>query len=189
VAPTPYETFQGGLDDTVPHGWHYYWKATNLTGLSEDVIAVLADHAYTAGSPRSYSAIFHAGGAVAQVPHDATAYAGRDVAHIMSIDAVWLPDESGERAAAETAWARRFLEALRPHRAGSVYVNFLDSDDDAGRIREAYGDHIYRRLAQVKAKYDPDNTFHHNKNVRPVERGRQNPTWPSSRPTTGQPSE
>jgi hypothetical protein len=62
---------------------------------------------------------------------------------------------------------RRFLQALRPHRAGGVYVNFLDSDDDTSRVREAYGDHIYRRLAEVKAKYDPDNAFHHNKNIRP----------------------
>jgi Berberine and berberine like len=38
------------------------------------------------------------------------------------------------------------------------------------RVREAYGDHIYRRLAEVKAKYDPDNAFHHNKNIGPVER-------------------
>ncbi len=80
---------------------------------------------------------------------------------------MWLPDESGEHAAAETAWARRFLQALQPHRAAGVYVNFLDADDDTSRIREAYGDHIYRRLAEVKAKYDPDNAFHHNKNIRP----------------------
>jgi FAD/FMN-containing dehydrogenase len=110
--------------------------------------------------------MFHMGGAVARVPRDATAYAGRDVAHNIVIDAVWLPDESGEHAAAETAWARRFLQALQPHRAHSVYVNFLDSDDDS-RVREAYGDHIYRRLAEVKAKYDPENAFHHNKNIRP----------------------
>ena len=89
------------------------------------------------------------------------------MAHNIVIDAVWLPDESGEHAAAETAWARRFLQALQPHGAGGVYVNFLDSDDDAGRIREAYGDQIYRRLAEVKAKYDPDNVFHHNKNIQP----------------------
>ncbi len=111
--------------------------------------------------------MFHMGGAVARVPHDATAYAGRDVAHNIVIDAVWLPDESGEHAAAETAWARRFLHALQPHRAGGVYVNFLDSDDDSSRVREAYGDQIYRRLAEVKAKYDPDNAFHHNKNIQP----------------------
>jgi FAD/FMN-containing dehydrogenase len=111
--------------------------------------------------------MFHMGGAVARVPNDATAYAGRDVDHNVVIDAVWLPDESDERAAAETAWARRFLEALEPHGAGSVYVNFLDSDDGASRVREAYGDQIYRRLAAVKAEYDPDNAFRHNKNIRP----------------------
>jgi FAD/FMN-containing dehydrogenase len=111
--------------------------------------------------------MFHIGGAVARVPHDATAYAARDVAHTMSIDAVWLPHESGEHATAEATWARRFLRALQPHRAGGVYVNFLDSDDDSSRVREAYGDQIYRRLAEVKTKYDPDNAFHHNKNIQP----------------------
>jgi FAD/FMN-containing dehydrogenase len=168
LAPSPYAAFQGGLDDTVLHGWHYYWKATNLAGLSDDAIAVIADHAYAAGSPRSYAAMFHMGGAVARVPHDATAYAHRGVAHNIIIDAVWPPDEPSEHAAAETAWARRFLGALQQHSAGGVYVNFLDSDDDAGRIRDAYGDRIYRRLAEVKATYDPDNAFHHNKNVQPA---------------------
>ena len=46
-------------------------------------------------------------------------------------------------------------------------ANFLDADDDISRVRETYGDHTYRRLAEVKAKYDPDNAFHHNKNIRP----------------------
>ena len=167
LSPTPYAAFQGALDDTVLHGWHYYWKSTNLAGLSDEAIAVIADHAYTARSPRSYSAMFHLGGAVARVPHDATAYAGRDAPHNIVIDGVWLPDESGELAAAETAWARRFHAALQPHRAAGVYVNFLDADDDSNRVREAYGDHTYRRLAEVKARYDPDNVFHHNKNIRP----------------------
>jgi FAD/FMN-containing dehydrogenase len=168
LAPSPYAAFQSGLDDTVPHAWHYYWKATNLAGLSDDTIAVIADHAYAAGSPRSYAAMFHMGGAVARVPHDATAYAGRDVAHNIIIDAAWLPDESGDRAEAETAWARRFLQALKPHRGDGVYVNFLDADDGPRRVREAYGEQTYRRLAEVKAKYDPDNAFHHNTNVEPA---------------------
>jgi FAD/FMN-containing dehydrogenase len=46
-------------------------------------------------------------------------------------------------------------------------VNFLDSDDDTSRVREAYGDDTYSRLAGVKATYDPDNVFHHNKNIQP----------------------
>jgi hypothetical protein len=168
LAPRPYSAFQSGMDDTVRHGWQYYWKSTNLAGLSDDAIAVIADHAYAATSPRSYAAMFHLGGAVARVPHDATAFASRDVAHNIIIDAVWLPKEAGVRAAAETAWAKTFFQALQPHRASGVYVNFLDSDDDASRVLEAYGDVVYQRLAEVKAKYDPDNVFHHNRNIRPV---------------------
>jgi len=166
VEPKPYVAHQRAIDETVPHGWHYYWKATSLTGLSDAVIAVVADHAYAASSPRSYAVMFHMGGAVSRIPHAATAYAGRDVAHNIVIEGVWLPQESDEHATAETAWARGFLDALEPHRKG-VYVNFLDSDDDTSRVREAYGDRIFRRLAKVKAKYDPDNAFHHNKNIPP----------------------
>ena len=164
LGPTRYVDHQSGLDETVRHGWHYYWKATDLTGLSDDVIDTVAGHAFEATSPRTYAAMFHMGGAVGRVPRDATAYAGRDAEHNIVIDGVWLPEEADEVAARETAWARGFLSALEPHRAG-VYVNFLDADDD--RVREAYDDHTYRRLAAVKATYDPDNAFHHNKNISP----------------------
>jgi FAD/FMN-containing dehydrogenase len=165
VGPTLYVDHQRSIDDTVPHGWHYYWKATNLTRLSDEVIDIVAEHAYSATSPRSYAAMFHLGGAVARA-RDATAYPGRDVEHSIIIDAAWLPEQDDTVESAETAWARGFLDALQPHRAG-VYVNFLDSDDDTSRIREAYGDDIYARLARVKSKYDPDNVFHNNKNIRP----------------------
>jgi hypothetical protein len=166
VGPTLYVDHQRSTDDTVPHGWHYYWKATNLAALSDEVIDVVATHAYRARSPRSYSAMFHFGGAVARVPRDATAYPDRDVAHNIIIDAVWLPPERHTVGRSETAWAREFLRALAPHRAG-VYVNFLDADDDSARVREAYGDDTYERLARVKAGYDPDNVFRHNQNIRP----------------------
>jgi FAD/FMN-containing dehydrogenase len=167
VGPTPYVDHQRGLDDTVPHGWHYYWKATNLTGLTDAVIDVLAEHAYRATSPRSYAALFHLGGAVSRVPGDATAYPGRQVDHNIVIDAAWLPEQDDTLGAAEASWAREFLHALDSHRAG-VYVNFLDSDDDASRVLEAYGHANYHRLLEVKAKYDPDNIFRSNKNIQPT---------------------
>ena len=103
-------------------------------------------------------------------PRDATAYPGRDVAHNIIIDAVWLPDQDDTVGTSETAWARGFFQALQPHRAG-VYVNFLDADDDPSRVREAYGDDTYLRLAEIKAKYDPENVFHNNKNISPSEPG------------------
>ena len=167
VGPTPYVDHQGGLDDTVPHGWHYYWKATDLDGLSDAVIAIVAEHAYGATSPRSYVAMFHMGGAVARVPRGATAYPGRDVDHNIIIDGAWLPGQDDTVGAAEPTWAREFLDALEPHRAG-VYVNFLDSDDDTSRIHEAYGDENYARLAEIKTNYDPKNVFRHNKNIQPA---------------------
>jgi FAD/FMN-containing dehydrogenase len=169
VEPTRYVDHQSGLDDTVPHGWHYYWKATNLTRLCDEVIDVVAEHAYRAKSPRSYASLFHLGGAVARAPRHATAYPGRDVEHNIVIDAAWLPDQDDTVGAAETVWAREFLAALEPHRAG-VYVNFLDADDDPSRVLEAYGDRTYRRLAAVKATYDPENVFHNNKNIQPARR-------------------
>src|SRR4029453_2794089 len=102
------------------------WKGTNLTGLSDELINVVAEHAYRARSPRAYAAIFHMGGAVARVPPDATAYSGRDVTHNMSIDALWLPGQDDTVGPSETGWARGFLQAPQPHPAG-VYVNFREN--------------------------------------------------------------
>jgi FAD/FMN-containing dehydrogenase len=166
IGPRRYLDHQSGIDDTVPHGWNYYWKATNLTDLSDEIIDIVVEHAYRVRSPRSYAVIFHMGGAVARVARGATAYPARDVAHTMVIEGVWLPDEDDAVGTSETAWARGFLEALQPHRAG-VYVNFLDSDDDASRVREAYGDDTHRRLVEIKGTYDPANVFHNNKNIQP----------------------
>jgi FAD/FMN-containing dehydrogenase len=174
VAPTTYVDHQSSLDDTVPHGWHYYWKATDLTDLSDDVIDTIAEHAVRATSPRSYAAMFHLGGAVARSSPSATAYRGREVEHNIIIDAAWLPEEDDTSGAADTAWARGLFEALQAHRAG-VYVNFLDDDDDPSRVHEAYGDETYQRLAEIKAKYDPENVFHNNKNVRPHHPERPHP--------------
>ncbi|TDD68071.1 FAD-binding oxidoreductase [Jiangella aurantiaca] len=165
VAPTRYVDHQSGINDTVPHGWNYYWKSTNLTDLSDEVIDVVAEHAYRAVSPRSCVVMFHLGGAVARVPRDATAYSGRDVSHNIVIEGVWLPEQRVSLGALETAWAHEFLAALQPYRAG-VYVNFLDSDD-TNRVHEAYGDDTYRRLAVIKDTYDPENVFHNNKNIQP----------------------
>src|SRR5262245_3967118 len=77
---------------------------------------------------------------------------------------VWQPGEDfGDR---DTAWARGFFAALDRFREG-VYVNFLAADEGPDRVREAYGYSIYARLVDVKTRYDPDNIFHHNQNIRP----------------------
>ena len=67
VGPTPYVEFQSALDSTVLHGWNYYWKSTHLPELRDDFIDVIAEHAFSSSSPRSYVAMFHLKGAVSRV--------------------------------------------------------------------------------------------------------------------------
>jgi hypothetical protein len=164
VGPSPYAGFQSALDSTVLHGWNYYWKATHLPVLSDDLIDVIVGHAFSCLSPRSYTAMFHLKGAVSRVAEGGTAFGNRQASHAIILDGVWRPGEDfGKR---DTAWARGFFAALGRYREG-VYVNFLAGDEDPGRVREAYGDAVYDRLVEVKTMYDPDNVFHHNQNVRP----------------------
>ncbi|TGP20103.1 MULTISPECIES: FAD-binding oxidoreductase [unclassified Mesorhizobium] len=165
VAATPYVGFQSALDSTVPHGWNYYWKSTHLPELRDDLIDVIIEHAFSSSSPRSYAVMFHLKGAVSRVPEGGTAFGNRQASHAITLDAVWRPGEGfGDR---DTAWAKGFFGALGRFREG-VYVNFLGGDEDPARVREAYGEAVYDRLVEVKTAYDPDNTFHHNQNIRPA---------------------
>jgi hypothetical protein len=58
------------------------------------------------------------------------------------------------------------FQATAPFASGSVYVNFMP-DDENDRIEKAYGVN-YRRLAEIKGRYDPDNLFRMNQNIRPI---------------------
>jgi FAD/FMN-containing dehydrogenase len=164
VAPTPYVNHQSALDSTVLHGWNYYWKSTYLPELRGDLIDVLAEHAFGCSSPRSYAAMFHLGGAVSRVAEVATAFGNRQASHAITLDGVWRAGE--DYAERDIAWTRGFYAALDSYREG-VYVNFLGADEDPDRIRDAYGAAVYDRLVDVKTRYDPDNVFHHNQNIRP----------------------
>ena len=167
VGPAPYVEFQSALDSTVVHGWEYYWKATHLPELRDNLVDVIVEHAFSGSSPRTYTAMFHLQGAVSRATEGGTAFGNRQASHAIIMDGVWRPGEDfGDR---DTAWARGFFAALGRFRAG-VYVNFLGGDEDPDRVREAYGDSVYRRLVDVKTTYDPDNVFHHNQNIRPRSR-------------------
>ena len=164
VGPAPYVGFQSALDSTVLHGWNYYWKSTYLPELRDDLIDVIAEHAFSCSSPRSYAAMFHLKGAVSRVAEGGTAFGNRQASHAITLDGVWRPGE--EFGDGDTAWTRKFFAALGRFREG-VYVNFLGGDEHPDRVREAYGDSVYGRLVDVKNTYDPDNIFHHNQNIRP----------------------
>lgn len=103
------------------------------------------------------------GGAVSRVAEEATAFAGRDAAHLININAAWT--EPGEDDG-HIAWARAFFAATEPFSTGGVYVNFLGQGGEA-RVRAAYGAN-YARLSEVKRRYDPTNLLRINQNIRPT---------------------
>lgn len=148
----PYTQLQSLLDASVLHGWYYYWKSAGLRELDETVIDTLVEHADGARSPLSYTIMFHLGGAVADADPDATAYSRRDVPHELNVNGVWLPHQDG-LGEADTAWARRFVEALTPYHAG-VYLNFMDRDD-SDRHPTAFATAAYQRLTDLRQRYDP----------------------------------
>ncbi|MGH2931241.1 MAG: FAD-binding oxidoreductase [Gaiellaceae bacterium] len=164
LEPKPYTSLQSMFDPLVPHGWHRYWKSVELPPLTDDAIDTLVEHASAFTSPKSYCIVFQLGGALSRVGQDETAFSQRDAAHNVNINAVWTEDDpEGER---HVAWAREFFSAMQPQAGEHVYVNFL-GDEGADRVRQAYGERQYERLAELKRTYDPTNFFRLNQNIEP----------------------
>jgi FAD/FMN-containing dehydrogenase len=164
IAPKPFTLHQQTFDASVPPGLGYYFKSHFMSGLSDEAIDVLVEHNGKALQPWSFTIIFQLGGAVSRVGHDATAFVERDAAFAININGV---AEDPANDSDVTSWARACFDALTPHATGGVYVNFLGNEGDE-RVRAAYG-RAYQRLEALKARYDPQNVFRINQNIRPVE--------------------
>ena len=163
VQPMPYTALQQMLDEGFPPGLHVYWKSHFLAGLPDEAIDILVAGANAAPSPLNAVLIEQLGGAVTHIGRDESAFDHRDAAVNLAIIARWGdPSE----AAANIAWARDLWNAMQPYARG-VYVNYLGVGDTAERVREAYGEAKYARLAALKHTYDPQNLFHRNQNIRP----------------------
>ncbi|HEY7269831.1 MAG TPA: BBE domain-containing protein, partial [Dehalococcoidia bacterium] len=149
-----------------PWGALAYEKALYLDELSDGVIDVLTKHMPQKQSPLSFVPIFALGGAYARVADDATAFGGkRSSRFVFNISAAAL---TPEQFAADRAWVRAFWDDLRPLSDSSgSYVNFM-AEYEEDRVRAAYGAAKYDRLARIKAKWDPENLFHLNANIKPA---------------------
>jgi FAD/FMN-containing dehydrogenase len=122
----------------------------------------ILDHLEVSTAPMAVAQLRVLGGAMAQVPAEATAYAHRGRRVMVAIGAVY---ENAEESPVHDAWINRF-EAAFEGDAG-VYVNFLGDEGEA-RVREAYPGQTWDRLAAVKRRHDPDNLFRLNQNVPPA---------------------
>jgi FAD/FMN-containing dehydrogenase len=165
VTSLPYVELQKILDDSAPWGIHAYEKSLCLRELSDGAIAVLSEHIPLKRSPLSNVAIFTLGGAFAAVAEQDTAFGCSRAARFVVNLIAMAPD--AELLASDRAWARSLWQALAPHSSDiGGYLNFM-ADDDPARVQAAYGSAKYERLARVKARYDPDNVFRINANIKP----------------------
>ena len=114
----------------------------------------------------SFITIFSLGGAFADAGEQETAFGGsRQTRFVVNVTAI-APD--AELLVADRAWARSMWQALVPHASGSGRSINAMADADADGVRAAYGRAKYQRLAGIKARYDPDNVFRMNANIKPA---------------------
>lgn len=158
VEPLSYLQLQSREDDVEGHALRRYWKGHYFTALEDELIdGILARD----GTDLPNVSLQAYGGAIAEVPAAATAFARRDAAFEFVAASRWTDPAEDER---RMAAARRYAGALESYSSGA-YVNSLS--DDAGGVRRAYPEDHLARLRAVKDVYDPGNVFHLNHNIAP----------------------
>ena len=160
--PKPYLAHQAMFDPSFPHGRWYYIRSCDVAQLTDEVIDITVDHSLRINSPFTALTLWQLGGAVARVGEEETAFGGRSAGHTYNIGGITETEEGFDE---EREWVRNFWSALEPYHT-SVYVNFLMEEGEE-RIRQAYGPRKYDRLKALKRRYDPDNLFRLNQNIRP----------------------
>jgi FAD/FMN-containing dehydrogenase len=164
IGVQPYRSWQQAFDPLLTPGARNYWKSHNFADLSDGAIDTTIRYVGSLPSPQCEIFFGQIGGATMRPPDDSTAYPHRDAMYVCNVHGRWdTPEE--DRNCIE--WARGFFRDAAPHATGGVYVNFL-TDDESDRVTAAYGTN-YRRLAEIKKKYDPENLFRTNQNIRPTQ--------------------
>jgi FAD/FMN-containing dehydrogenase len=171
LASQPYLDVQTAHDLAFAWGSRSFIKSHNADDVRPQALEEIVELVATAPGDSSFS-VTTLGGAIARVPEDATAFAGRTATFDLSADSDWS-DAADD--AATIAWCRRVIEVVEPDRTLGAYSNGnAESGPDA--TRRIYGDAKLARLAGLKRTWDPANVFHVNPNVPPA---------PESRPLPG----
>ncbi len=162
AGPIPHPVLQSLFDPIYPPGLQWYWRADFVNELSDEAIRLHVKHGSQLPSMHSTMHLYPVNGAAHRVGAADTAWAYRKANWaevIVGVD----PDPANNPKIIE--WSKKYWEALHPHSAGGAYVNFM-MDEGEDRVRATYRDN-YDRLAAIKRKYDPNNFFRVNQNIKP----------------------
>jgi FAD/FMN-containing dehydrogenase len=160
----PFPAMQTLFDPFFPKGLQWYWKGDFVKSLPDEAIDAHIAQAAKAPSELSLMHLYPIDGAVHRVPKEATAWTAREATWSMVIAGI---DSDAKQADALKTWGREYWKTVHPFNLEGAYVNFMMDDEAAGRVQATYGDN-YKRLASVKAKYDPKNLFRVNQNIQPM---------------------
>jgi FAD/FMN-containing dehydrogenase len=162
IRPMPYPEVQRTFAE-IPFGLHNYWKGHFIGDMTDAVVDATMQAFKTMTSEHSAILIEAPHGAVRNVARDATAFGQRDARFNASALAIWEPADDPAR---HIEWTRAYADAIAPFATGG-YVNYLGDDASADDVKAAYGAERFKRLADLKARYDPTNMFRFNQNIRP----------------------
>ena len=160
----PYVEMQSLLDATQPKGRRYYWKSEYLPSIEPVLCEKVVEHAKRIRSPHSAIILFQIGGALNQLKEGHSAVGNRDARYVLNIAGSW---EHASEDGVNVQWAREAWNDMKAFSTGGTYINFLTEDEGPERIEAALGGAL-QRLADVKAKWDPENVFRTNRNIRPA---------------------
>jgi FAD/FMN-containing dehydrogenase len=163
IGAMPYVAVQRMFNDAFPPGRYNYWKSSLAPELTDQLLDTIVEHMARVPSPHSAVMLEHYHGAYSRPTPTATAYSHRRPTYDVVIIANWTDPADNAR---NIAWTRELFAAVQPQLSAAAYVNFLDGDEGAERVRAAYGQN-YDRLVALKRTYDPTNFFRMNQNIRP----------------------
>jgi hypothetical protein len=160
----PYAQLQSLLDATQPKGRRYYWKSEYLSRIEPALCEKVIAHAARIRSPHSAVILFQIAGALNRLGDEHSAVGNRDARYVLNVAGSW---EKMDEDRANIEWAREAWNDMRSFSTGGTYLNFLTADEGPERTEAAFGKG-FRRLAEVKATWDPQNVFRTNRNIIPV---------------------
>ena len=163
--PVPWTAVQQVFDPFFPKGQRlYYFKSRLLKALDDETLNAVIERAAEPPTPFILVVLWTYSGAMQRVDKEKTAFMGREAASLLSVDCVWDNPEDNDEV---LAYARRFLAEMDAYSPGGLYVNFAGfGEEGEDLVKDAYGSH-YARLVVLKNKYDPNNLFRLNQNIKP----------------------
>ncbi|MDT0686018.1 FAD-binding oxidoreductase [Autumnicola psychrophila] len=159
----PYPAIQTLFDGLFPPGLQWYWRADFFNELCPPTRAQHLKFGSQIPTPLSQMHLYPISGAASRVGKEETPWAYRDAKYAGVIVGVDKDPANNNKI---KQWCKEYWEGLHPFSAGGAYANFMMNEGEE-RVKASYR-HNYDRLTQIKKRYDPENFFRVNQNIKPA---------------------